>query len=550
MNNKWLPLQALTASLMMAGYVQNLRGQGPEFNWAENGGNSSFSEGNVAIAAAEPGGFYLAGEFTGTAQFGTLAVTSSGGYDFFLAHFHENGTPDWILRFGGTDNDYISSMELTPAGNVILGGYFYGTTQIGNETFTSAGSQDLFLASLSADGAFQWAEHISSVQTDYLNALTVDPSGNILTAGKFYEDIHIGDTALISQGSADFFIAKFTPEGALLWIEQGGGDFSDNAVSIAADANSNLFVSGSFYSEIRLGDSIYTTTNPTGVFLARYTGESDLVWAYILDGTDLNASSSVQTDNDGNVFIAGYFSDLLHLGSQTFQAGEFDTDVYIAKFTGAGSPDWAGHGGSDASDDVISMDVDEHGNAYLTGHYLLDITFGNIGLDYTLCCGSAEIYVVKYDNKGIPVWGTQISGERAKINRIDVTDGGNGLFAGIFQNEVNMGDITLQATADFNNFFGKMSWENLTDIHIREDLTTQIYPNPAGDRIFIRKDINTGMKVSIFDLNGRNVKTDYLDAGTMSNAIDISDLAGGVYTLVISRENGEVISFDKVLVNN
>ncbi len=57
-----------------------------------------------------------------------------------------------------------------------------------------------------------------------------------------------------------------------------------------------------------------------------------------------------------------------------------------------------------------------YNNLYLTGHFLEDISFGSLDIDYTLCCGSPEIFVVNYTYDGNPGWGKQIAGILALVD--------------------------------------------------------------------------------------------------------------------------------------
>ena len=65
-----------------------------------------------------------------------------------------------------------------------------------------------------------------------------------------------------------------------------------------------------------------------------------------------------------------------------------------------------------------------------------------------------------------------------------------------------------------------------------------IFPNPTTDKVtLVGNDLTNDDVVTIFDLNGRNVKTQKVSG----SQIDVSDLAKGFYILSISDINGQAI---------
>jgi hypothetical protein len=105
------------------------------------------------------GNIYVCGSFEGTATFGSLGtLTSSGGYDGFVAKLGPNGNWLWATKMGGASGDNINGVSVDSSGNVYIVGYFNGTAGFGSlPALTSSGSSDIFVARLSSAGAWQWA---------------------------------------------------------------------------------------------------------------------------------------------------------------------------------------------------------------------------------------------------------------------------------------------------------------------------------------------------------------------------------------------------------
>jgi hypothetical protein len=67
----------------------------------------------------------------------------------------------------------------------------------------------------------------------------------------------------------------------------------------------------------------------------------------------------------------------------------------------------------------------------------------------------------------------------------------------------------------------------------------KIFPNPVGDKLFITSEVNIE-KISIYDINGRLLKTVVFYGNETQRTIDLQQLAGGVYVIKFSSENGEL----------
>src|SRR5690606_25148997 len=80
--------------------------------------------------------------------------------------------------------------------------------------------------------------------------IAVDLAGNVYATGFFLGtgDFDPGPGVLnfVSAGKVDAFVSKFAPDGALLWARQLGGTEEDAALTIALDANANVYTSGAF----------------------------------------------------------------------------------------------------------------------------------------------------------------------------------------------------------------------------------------------------------------------------------------------------------------
>jgi hypothetical protein len=84
-------------------------------------------------------------------------------------------------------------------------------------------------------------------------------------------------------------------------------------------------------------------------------------------------------------------------------------------------------------------------------------------------------------------------------------------------------------------------------VNVKNNATTafSVYPNPASEKIYIRKNITAANEVyQVRNLAGVLVMQKTFAAGSTQNSIDISSISSGVYFLV--RFNGaeqEMVKF-------
>lgn len=73
-------------------------------------------------------------------------------------------------------------------------------------------------------GTHLWSRRYGDPSTQQNAALAVDNAGNILVGGSFYGtvDLGLGGGALVSAGGADVFLAKLDPNGEHVWSKRFG----------------------------------------------------------------------------------------------------------------------------------------------------------------------------------------------------------------------------------------------------------------------------------------------------------------------------------------
>lgn len=112
----------------------------------------------TALAADAVGNCYMAGNFEQIIGFGTTNLTSTGSRNNFLAKYNSNGEVEWAQKAGGPGYSEIPAATIDALGNFYVAGYFSSNVTFGASNVTSRGRQDGFVAKFSGNGSLQWIQ--------------------------------------------------------------------------------------------------------------------------------------------------------------------------------------------------------------------------------------------------------------------------------------------------------------------------------------------------------------------------------------------------------
>jgi len=216
------------------------------------------------------------------------------------------------------------------------------------------------------------------------------------------------------------------------WARGSTGGGNQEGYDVAADDFGNVFVTGYYGNAptITFGTTTLTNAGTFDIFLAKYDGAGNLVWAKSAGGPDGEVGYSVATDASGNVFLTGFFkSPTITFGSITLTnanplGGE---DVYLVKYDAAGNVLWAKSAGGTGWELAYGATTDAAGNVFITGNFgSSTITFGTTTLTNT---GGYDFFLVKYDASGNVIWAKSAGGTGGDYGYNVATDASGNIFA-------------------------------------------------------------------------------------------------------------------------
>ena len=413
-----------------------------EVVWVTSGGGPTEDYG-WAVAADGAGYAFVAGHFTGPASFGNTTFAQSAKLDIFVAKYDALGRLLWVRAAGGPGDDDARGVAADGEGNVHVTGSFTSPARFGQLTVAGAGALDMYLVKYAPDGRVRWVAQAGGSGRNEGHSVAVDAAGHGCVAGLFSETASFDATKLTSRGALDIFVAKYDSEGRLLWARGAGGPSLDEADAIAVDNRGNSVVTGSFTEAANFDGQTLNSFGGGDIFLAKYDPDGTLLWATHAGGADSRATDygfGVATDFEGSIFVTGSF-----LSDAVFEKVTLPHrgggDIFIAKYSSRGSLLWAQSFGGPGPDQGHSVGVDANGDVYVTGFFLGSVAFGPTVLNSP---GHADVFVAKLDGSGKLRWVLQAGGSAYKSgNGLAVTPVGVSFVTGFFRGTTAFGNFTL-----------------------------------------------------------------------------------------------------------
>jgi len=292
-----------------------------------------------------------------------------------------SGTLQWALNFGVSGYTYPTTVARDLAnGDIVVTGYFWGTTDFGGGPLTSVAADDgsdVFLTRFDKDGTYRWAGAWGNGSNLVANAVAVGPSGEMVFAGLLRTgSVDFGCGPLTAAGSPNLFVAKLAKTGACVW-SKGFGPANVNTISV--DGVGNIVLAGASPGGVDFGGGPLS-----GFYLAKLAASGAHAWSKGFAATTGYGGPYVAVDAQGNAVLAGSFSKSIDLGGGALNtsgaaSGDTTNAAFAAKFDSSGKHVWShqygqGVGGNNTS--ITGVTTDSCSNVLLHGPFGGTVDFG------------------------------------------------------------------------------------------------------------------------------------------------------------------------------
>ena len=323
---------------------------------------------------------------------------------------------NWNLNaISGSGLKTSSSIFKDEAGNVYVAGTFSDTLKIENQTLTTKGNYDGYIASYSSSGSLKWVKSFGGNSAEYLYD-AVYKKGVIYFGGEFLSTSvnFMADTIYNPEGVggySDSYIAAIDTLGNFIWAKSFGssGARNDQIADIEVTDNA-LYVAGSFEGIFNAGNNVIAASSgSTDAYFLRMDLNGNTKWGRFARGSKTEYGNAIKTDLYGYVYVAGSFGNSSGLGSfsvsignaQFYANGNYGfSDVFVAKYDTSGAFKYAVRDGGGNPDNARKLLVDGT-KILLAGSYYYNT---NLGGDIYNTDGGYEGFIAAYDTSLSHQW--------------------------------------------------------------------------------------------------------------------------------------------------
>jgi uncharacterized delta-60 repeat protein len=329
------------------------------------------------------------------------------------------------------------------------------------------------------------------------NGITTLSDDSTVATGWFSETATFGEdepneTVLTSADGFEIFIARYNPDGTLIWAKRAGGNLSDYAYAITALSDNSTVVTGWFEKPATFGpgepnETILTSPTHGSAFIARYNPDGTLQWAKRAGGSNSPWSNSITTVSDNSTIVTGYFYESATFGpdesNETILTSAGKSDIFIAHYNPDGTLLWVIRAGGPSKDEGYAVTSLTDDSTVVTGIFTSWAKFGLGEPNETLLLsnGQSDFFIAQYNPDGMLKWAKSAGGTSSNDegHAITALSDDSTIVTGIFDNSVVFGagepnETTLTDAGQYDIFIARYN----------PDDGTLIWAKSAGEHQF------------------------------------------------------------------
>lgn len=277
----------------------------------------------------------LTGNISSNTKLGDSIISINSTVSF-VSKYDDNGNFLWLRHIEGNGYQQGTSVATDHLDNIYWGLNFRNRINSENETILSKGEGDIYLEKLSTDGNYLWHKHISGEPVVRMSSLDLASGDEIAVMGFYTGRIQIENSSIESIGKNDMFLCKYDKKGKLNWVKSAGGCMDDLIKADYSNSNGEIYLAGKFQGSVYFEqDTIFANQTPD-LFLAKYSADGNLAWVQNVANSLNKNITSIACDSFSNIYLTGTFRNQIKLDNKMVSsAGE--NDIFIAKISGNGT---------------------------------------------------------------------------------------------------------------------------------------------------------------------------------------------------------------------
>ena len=312
------------------------------FQWVKSYGGSTGNDLGRDVVVDSNDNVIMLGTFRGTVNFdsgdgGGVVNYTSNDYDVFLIRLNSSGIWQSVWRTENSGSADGRALAIDSNNVTYLTGSFSGTVKFGDDTYTAANSNDLFIHKIDTYtlGALQPTYTSNIDTTQKAKGISVDSSGNIYATGTFQNTVNFGGGNITTSGK-DIYLLKLNSSLAFQWVKRFATDDGEAGqafgTAIAIDDDGNVYSVGQIGGNYNLGGQAVVSGSNNDAYIVKYDSSGTFQWSKTFGGGSvMDAHDKVQDiviDSNDFIITAGQISGNTNFSTVGGNTIDFGMDAY------------------------------------------------------------------------------------------------------------------------------------------------------------------------------------------------------------------------------
>ncbi len=268
------------------------------------------------------------------------------------------------------------------------------------------------------------------------------------------------------------------------WAVAANGPGRSEAYAVATDANGNIYTTGYFENTVDFdpgtGVVELTSNGHDDIFIQKLDANGNMLWTKKIGGIDGDRGSAIATDEDGNVYITGVFTNTVDFdpGNSVYElTSQGWNDIFMLKLDTDGNFILAKQIAGTGREYGYGIHIDTNGNILITGKIegATDFDPDPNNSQTFQSTGHYDTFVAKYDADGNYIWAKVFNNNNGNANGV-----GYGITTDSYNNVLLTG--YFEQTVDFDGGSGQTL---LTSISGKDIFIEKL--NANGDLIWVKQ---------------------------------------------------------------